>query len=180
MRKMLYASALSVAMAGALWPAAAGASSQAMVPLTLCVSEGAADLSVEGTHSWVTQPLNVTDPDANNQECNTVNSTVGGEYTISAGNFLSAPCYKTVNGEIVNPPTLKSPRANCEGKVYEITVARPGLPTGKLEGPEVSITPSGGLPTTVTFRVTDVRYFECVEDGTTDPTLVCEPDGSTL
>ncbi len=179
MRKTFLTAALSVVAVGALWPATAGAASQATTTLTLCVSEGAGQLVVEGGHSLVTPQLNVTDPDASGNECISYPVTAGLEYTITAGKYLSAPCYKTVNGDLVNPPVLQSPRVNCEGKVHHVHTGRTGQPTTTIEADEVTVVPRPTTITTVSFHVTDVRYFDCTDDTGSNPTRVCEPEGPT-
>lgn len=179
MRKLLLASTLGVMAAAALWPTTAGATSQATTTLTLCVSEGAGQLVIEGGHSLVTDRLNVTDPNASGDECVSYPVTAGLEYTISAGKYLSAPCYQTVNGELVNPPVLASPRTNCEGKVHHVHTQRTGQPLTTIETDEVTVVPRPTTTTTVSFHITDVRYFECTDDGGANPTRVCEPEGPT-
>jgi hypothetical protein len=163
----------------------------------LCLKGGAGKLLMSGPQFFQTKPLQgyhnghlgqnggPNTPATITQDCDSVSVDGTGPHTFTAEKYLKAPCYRTVNGDLVNPPTLVSTGAMCSAKVDGIDVQVGQQPTAHLAADSVELPVPRGQTTTVTFDVSDVRYFPCVSEsgpGTTNPNddnKVCEPTGST-
>lgn len=192
--------------------------------LTLCVAEGAGHIIVVGDNfNYDTGRLQATVSGTDKQaytapttavpngsysndpakqytvtttpSCVTVNPAIQQTYTASAGTPLDGPCYRTTNGDLVNPPYIagdaadptKTPR--CPGKVYEISMSVNGGPATVVHQDQFTFSMPFS-PTKITFRITDVRYFDCISQtgpgngtanniGSADNGTICEPNGPT-
>jgi hypothetical protein len=189
----------------------------------LCVVEGGGDLVLSGPTTYETAylraPITGTDNlsyssgssgtgyggtytvDATQPNCKTVPGEVqAGDYTVYAAGKLDGPCYRTVNGDLVNPPYIVGATSNadhtprCPGKVYDITLSdssgrNPSITVRHQD--QLTFHYYGFTANVITFRITDKRLFDCVSQtggqgaaGTTlgsanDSSTVCEPNGPT-
>jgi hypothetical protein len=178
MRRLFLFTALIGAAAPAVVPPAAHAATTdehlGHGLLRLCVAEGAGQIQVEGDRvSRQTSTLN--------DRCSRPLRMPGGRYAVQAGKYLTAPCYQTSgNGDLVNPPVRVTNGARCPGKVHDIFVEHGYGPAIALAGDQVEVRVGRHRVTTVTFHVTDVRYFDCVAENSPAPSgTVCGPTGDT-
>jgi hypothetical protein len=174
MRRLTLTVALAAATLTLTVPGIAHADSRHHGRLRLCVAEGAGSIALEGDHlSRVTPTLN--------NGCTPVLWAPTGMYTATIGRYLDAPCYRTVNGQLQNPPQRVTNGARCPASVHAVAVDHGRGPRIVVRGDSVDFRVGRHRTTTVTFRVTDVRYPDCIAGagapGATEH--VCAPTGPT-
>jgi hypothetical protein len=171
--------------------------SQSPSTVKLCMSGGAGKLLLTGPQFFQTKSLQgyqnghlgqnggPNTPATITSDCDSISLTATGPYTVTAEKNLKAPCYRTVNGDLVNPPTLNSAGALCPAKIDGIDVAFDSQPVAHVAADQIEFPVAAGQPVTITFNISDLRYFPCVSQpgpGTAnqnDDNKVCEPTGST-
>jgi hypothetical protein len=139
----------------------------------LCVAEGAGAIILEGDDA-ARQTPRLSDG------CRSMRVPEG-MYKVTIAKYLDAPCYRTVNGGLQNPPQRVTNGARCPAKVHDIAVEHDRSRRALLRGHEVDVRVGRHRTTTVTFHVTDVNYPDCIDGpGAPNNTVnVCAPTGPT-
>jgi hypothetical protein len=139
----------------------------------LCVAEGRGAITLVGDDaSRQTRQLSNTCTDMR---------VPTGQYKATISKYLDGPCYRTLNGGVINPPQQVTNGARCPAKVHDITVEQRDERRALLRGDEVDVRIGRHHTTTVIFHVTDVNYPDCI-DGPGAPNAtknVCAPTGPT-